>query len=632
MFQKFSFLLIFFCQFILNAQDLSSLSLPTELKEDADACIRLQETQVKISTRNFMTIKSKRIVTVFNKQGLYHMDALKEYDKSSKIVSIGANIYDAFGSEVKKYKKKDFKDQSVTNETSIFTDSRVLLLDYTPTAYPFTIVFNVEIETSNTAYIPMWFPIENYNVSTEKSRINISYPPALDLKYMEHNFEDSIIEKSKEIGQLNFQNKTPLKAIKYEDFAPSFRKLVPYVQFGLNKFHYEGVDGEADSWEKFGLWVHENLLKGTDEISDETKIKIKELIGTETDSLKIAKKVIEYVQNKTRYVSVQIGIGGWKPMLAKDVDRLGYGDCKALTVYTKALLKAVGINSYYTLIYGDRYRYDINPDFVSMQGNHAVLCIPIKNELKWMECTNQLIPFDFQANFTDDRKALIIKPEGGEIIHTKIYTEELNTQDSNGYFNVKPNGDIEGKLSIKSKGTQYNQKYVLERKSKLELENYYKNYFSSINNLTIKNIDFQNDNDKIEFIETLDVAAENFVSKSGKNLIITLNAFNKFDAIPRRFRNRNLPFEISRGFTDTDKIKIELPNNSNIESIPENIEMNEKYGSYRLEISAHENYIDYYRRLTIHAGTYSKNEYEEYRNFLERVAKADNAKTVIIQN
>jgi hypothetical protein len=53
---------------------------------------------------------------------------------------------------------------------------------------------------------------------------------------------------------------------------------------------------------------------------------------------KINKKALEFMlcSKKSRYVSIQVGIGGWKPILYTDVDRLGYGDCKALTNYTKA--------------------------------------------------------------------------------------------------------------------------------------------------------------------------------------------------------------------------------------------------------------------------------------------------------
>lgn len=84
-------------------------------------------------------------------------------------------------------------------------------------------------------------------------------------------------------------------------------------------------------------------------------------------------------------------------MLAKDVDRLGYGDCKALTNYTRALPQVVGVPSYYTIIYGDRQRRDLHQDFVSMQGNHAILAVPVKDQIYWLECTSQVHPFGFKA-------------------------------------------------------------------------------------------------------------------------------------------------------------------------------------------------------------------------------------------
>jgi len=577
-----------------------------------------------------MTIKSKRVVTIFNEYGLHHMNASQYYDKSLKIVSIEAQILNSLGSEIKKFKKKDFRDQSIADGISIYTDNRALNLDYTPISYPFTLVFECEVETSNTAFIPSWAPLENYFLSTEKSKITISYPQDLGFKYKEDNFDGFSIQKTDETGKLSFEANN-IEALRQEDYAPSLRKFTPLVIFGLNKFHLEGVDGEAETWSNFGSWVYTNLLSGTDELSEETKSKIKAHVGNETDALKITEKVFEYVQNKTRYVSIQMGIGGWKPMLAKDVDKLGYGDCKALSNYTRALLNVVGVESYYTIIYGDKYRRDINPDFVSMQGNHAVLCIPYQNELKWMECTNQIVPFDFQANFTDDRKALIIKSSGGEIIDTKVYSEKNNSQKTIGNYSLNPDGKITGNVSIKSKGTQYDRKYLLERKSKDDLDKHYKNYFSTINNLQWKNPMFENNKQAIEFTEKIDLEAENYASKSGQRLMFALNAFNQYSAIPKRYRIRNSPFEIARGFYHFYHSAIDLPENYSVESIPESVEFQEKFGHYKTEIQLNEKKIVYKRSLTINKGFYAKSEYEEYRKFIEKIAKNDNAKLVLIQ-
>jgi len=94
---------------------------------------------------------------------------------------------------------------------------------------------------------------------------------------------------------------------------------------------------------------------------------------------KKAKAIYEYVQNNTRYISVQIGLGGWKPISAKEVDDKKYGDCKGLTNYTKALLNLVDIESNYCVVYSGSEIQDISEDFTSMQGNHVILNIPQEN-------------------------------------------------------------------------------------------------------------------------------------------------------------------------------------------------------------------------------------------------------------
>lgn len=629
----FSCLLFFSNIIFLKAQNLdySILGLSKELTENANACVRNQEVLIAINSQKSMTISTKRAVTVFNEYGQRHIDAVQSYDKSQKIISIEAQILNQMGSEIKKLKRKDFKDQSVADGISIYTDNRILYLDYTPTQYPFTVVYTCVVETSNTAFIPAWYPVENYFLSVQNSSVKFSFPSNLGFKFKEYNFEGTAIEKAETTNSLQYKVKN-LQALKREDYAPSFTKFTPYVLFGMNKFHLEGVDGEAEDWNKFGLWVYKNLLAGTDEVPVETKAKIKAYVGNETDPMKIAQKVFEYVQNKTRYVSIQLGIGGWKPMLAKDVDRLGYGDCKALTNYTRALLEAVNVPSYYTIIYGDSDKRDIRNDFVSMQGNHIVLAIPDNNELRWLECTSQIAPFDFQANFTDDRFALMVKPTGGELVRTTVYPEKDNSQITKGNYTIMPDGSLSGKVSIKSKGTQYDAKYELDRKSQKDLEEHYNNYFFAIKNLKYEKVNYVNDKEAIEFTEEVKVEGSNYASKSGSSLIFALNAFNQYNKVPARYRTRLTPFEVSRGFFDSDEITITIPEGYSIDVKPDNLELNEKFGHYKIEVSVANNQVVYKRKLMLNDGFYEKADYENFRKFIEQIARNDNAKIVLLKN
>jgi len=610
--------------------DYSVAGIPSELKENANAVVRLRQRDVKIGSRKSVVTISKNVVTVFNELGISHAGATKYFDNSTRIKSIEAIILNADGKEIKKIKRKDFLESSVSQ--GLISDGRVLYLNFTPTEYPFTIIFQSETESSNTAFLREWDAIEHPNESVEKSIVTVSSLPSLGLKYKEFNTKGNTNIIKQDISNGVSFSATNLSAVKNEEYSPEMTSFIPQVLFGLENFNLEGVDGNASTWKDFGTWMYSNLLNGTDEISIETQAKIKSLVGTEKDPVKIAKIVYQYVQRKTRYISIQLGIGGWKPMLAKDVDRLGYGDCKALTNYMRALLKVVGIPSYYTVVYGDTQRRDILQDFVSMQGNHVILALPVNGKMYWLECTNQNTPFAFQGKFTDNRLALLVKPEGGEIVRTHEYVANENTQITKGNLILDESGNFSGSVFIKSKGTQYDNKVGNSKKSTVDLNKFYKQYFSHINNLKLNKINFSDDREEVEFSEEVALEASQYANKSGDRLIFALNAFNPYSSVPARYRTRMNPFEISRGFYDYDEITIDLPQGFAIEAKPENFELKDKFGDYKTEyVILNENQILYKRTYQMNSGFFDKSEYESFRKFREQIAKSDNAKIVLVK-
>ncbi len=629
---RFCMALMLFLQLIANAQEnLTASGIPKELIENANAVIRAERTDVTISSRRSMNIKKTRVVTILNENGLGYIDASEYFDKSTNIKDIRAVVYNAFGQEAKKFKQKDFKERAVS-EGAVITDNRLIYLDYTPVQYPFTVVYTSETQTSNTAFLPRWSPVEGTYASVEKSEFVITCNPELGFRYKEYNFSGQPFEKA-ETGSTLSMAASNIAAPKREDYSPSYQKLVPHVLFGLKKFHLEGVDGEADSWENLGTWMYSSLMAGTDELSAETQAKIKALAGSETDPLKKAKIIYEYMQGRTRYVSIQLGIGGWKPMLAKDVDRLGYGDCKALSNYMRALLKVVGVDSYCVVVYGDTDKRDMREDFVCMQGNHMILAIPHNGKYTWLECTSQAAPFGFQGDFTDDRMVLVVKPEKSELVRTSIYDKKANTQVSKGNYAITETGMISGAVMITSQGTQYDNKYVLESRSKEELDEYYKSGFGNISNLKLKKTGLKNNRDSQEFVEDIAIEAENYCSKSGSMMMFAVNVFNQYSHIPQRYRDRKNPFEIPRGFYDFDEITITLPQGYTMDAKPDNITITDKFGEYTAEYAiTAPGQILFKRSLLINEGFYDSKEYENYRQFREKIARNDNAKIVLVKN
>ncbi|SHM10199.1 DUF3857 domain-containing protein [Flavobacterium xinjiangense] len=632
---KFTCFLLLFSSTLLFAQksEYNTISIADSLKENANAIVRLNQIDITISSQRNMNIMTKRVVTVLNEKGIGEIEATEYYSKTSSVKNIEASVFDGLGIEIKKIKRKDFKDQSAVSGSTLFSDDRIIYLDYTPTQYPFTIIYESEVESSNTAFIPQWYPLSDYFVSIEKSILNVNYPDNLGFKKMESNFSNFKINKTIDSSTQLSYTATNITAQKEEDYSPVFNTIFPKVMMGLENFHLENVDGTAKTWSGFGQWYSEKILSGTTELSEETKLKMKALVGDEKDPIKKAKLIYNYVQQKSRYVNISIGIGGWKPMLAADVDRLGYGDCKALTNYTKALLNAVDVPSYNTILYGSSRKRNIEPDFVSMQGNHMILSIPNGDNYIWLECTSQDTPFGYQGTFTDDRDVLIMKPDGGEIVRTKIYQDKDNTQISKGKFSLSQTGDFLGKIIIVSEGSQYNQKAAIENFQPTDKEAHYKKYWDNINNLKIDKITFTNDKENISFTENAEISAVNYGSISGNKIMFVVNGYNQITGNVKRIRNRKNPFEIQRGYADGDEIEISLPSGFSIEFLPSNFELKTKFGEYKTEIIKKDaTNLVYKRTMFLKKGLYSSKEYDEYRLFIEQISRNDNAKIILTKN
>lgn len=601
--------------------------IPENLKTNTNSVIRDQKAIIEIISISKVNIKNFKAITVFNKNGLSNIDAFEYFDKSRVVKSIEATVYSQAGVEIKKIKRKDFVDVSVAGDAGDITDSRVLHLNYTPTEYPFTLVYESEVETSNTAFLPKWYPINDFEESVQKSEFQISFPSDLGFKFKEINFEkDTPIQKKESVNRLVFSVEN-VESKKLEDLS-SYE--FPYVIFGLDRFYLEGVEGNAKTWKDFGIWMNEKLLLGNDELSEETKKKILELTSNTSDIIEKSKIVYKYVQDKNRYVSIQLGIGGWKPMLAKNVDRLGYGDCKALTNYTKALLKIAGIDSYYTIIYGDRDKKDLVEDFVSMQGNHVILAVPIDKKYVFLECTSQTEAFGFQGNFTDDRLALIVKPDGGEIIRTNHYIDFDNSQITKGNIIVNDLRSISGNVQLKFKGNQYVYVSHEEFLTPEKLEETLKYRYSHLNGFTFNNFKVENNRDKVEFTENFNLSVKDYLKEINGEWVMNVNVFNQNSNIPKRYRTRKTGFKITHGFYDEDKIEILIPSNKKIIFKPEKIELENKFGKYLLEITIlNDSKILFTRKLLLKKGKYESADYELYRQFREQIAKSDNSKLIL---
>lgn len=604
--------------------------IPEDMKKGMYAVIREKESRFEIISVNNSRYYYHLVITILNPNGKSYAQEVVGYDKLSTIKSFKCTSYDAFGNVIKKLKQSEIRDMSAYDGFSLYSDNRLKIADLSQGTYPYTVEFEYEVESKLLYSIPDFYLYRDDEVSIQKSRYSIVYPIGLKPRYKLFKLEEPrvLYPEGKEALEWYFEN---IKPEKFEKLGPDFQKVVPNVIAAPNDFEFGGYVGRMDTWENFGRW-QAKLNEGRDVLPETTKQKVRELTkGAKTPEEK-ARLLYEYVQNKTRYVSIQLGIGGLQPFEAKVVDQTGYGDCKALSNYMVALLKEVGVMGYYTTIMAGKNASEVDQSFPSDQSNHIIVAVPNQQDTLWLECTSQTNPFGYLGSFTGDRYGLMITEEGGKLVRTTSYSAEQNLQIRSATVVVSANGDAQAKVRTIYSGLQYENgglNFTLNNsfddQKKWVQENTEIPSFD-VNSFSIKNV-----KNKIpSAIINLDLSLKRFSSVSGKRMFLTPNLMNRSTFIPDKLENRKTNVVLRTGAIDIDSIHYILPEGIYPETLPEPVVIKSRFGEYEASFRVDEKGLLYIRRMKIKKGEFPRETYQEFVDFFKGVSRADNSKLVFL--
>jgi len=394
-------------------------------------------------------------------------------------------------------------------------------------------------------------------------------------------------------------------------------------------FEYCGTSGSMNSWNDFGQWIGQ-LLQNRDQLPTVRQNEIKELVKEIKDTAKIIRTLYEYMQKRTHYVGIQLGIGGFQPFPAETVDQLGYGDCKALTNYMRALLKVSGIKSNYTVAGASSSRGITMTDFpTANQCNHVILCVPLKKDTIWLECTSQTNPCGYMSRFTAGRRALVIDPMGNRIATIPMLSTEQNSQRRKAEVSLSSDGGLAAKVKTDYFGYQYdNVSKVLTESKKEQEKALYENL--AVAGMQIIDFTYQENKERLpNATESIALSSQTFTTRSGSRIFVPVNIFNQIKSIPARVDNRKMPVYREFGFLDTDSVVFQLPKGYKPESVPRGKTLKTQFGEYCSTLTVKEDKVLYTRLFKMNPGTWPKEDYAALVDFYTAVVGADKVKLVI---
>lgn len=615
----FSFTTLFF------AQDYKISSIPENLLSNANAVIRESSEDHIMKSVNEMEIKQSSAITILNTAGDSFATVYIPYDPTTKVSNIKVELYDEFGKLFKTFSKKDFSDYTNNPSSGLYVDNRVLVLRPISTKYPYTVKTSYDTNTSDTTFLnfrPLW----TYRLAVEKSSFSMLNQSGIKIRTKINDKPLARVTHSEEgnLWKYSYQN---IEAITEENLSPSLDYLIPQVEFSPEKFSLAGKQGDMTDWNSFGKWYYHQLMSPVSVVTPEILAEVAALNLKGTTSEKV-KTLFQYMQNKTRYVFIAMGIGGWQPMPASEVSKKGYGDCKALTNYMRTLLTAAGIPSYYAIIYNGDSVINFDKDFPKFSGNHAILMVPTEKDPIWLENTSQRIAFNHLSYSSHNRNVLAVKENGIELINTPIYKPEESKEKLIGKINIAEDGSISSTANFEFSGGQYDSNLRLFSLKNDELIEALKNrhYNLKIDQIAVQNL--KNDRDDAKIIFDLNLKANSFSKKIGNDLFFPVMPYYQSVSFSSN-DERKLPFENSFPFQDDYEVEFSIPEGYKFSEIPKSTNLTTEFGTYTINYDLKDNKLFVHRILTINKGLYPKEKYSEYIAFRKKTASNDNTKVLI---
>jgi hypothetical protein len=566
----------------------------------------------------------KEVTTILNEHGASMAMFVCSCSKHDKLTSFKGQVTDATGRVVHKFKESELKKTEYS--TYLAVDDYKMYLDYTPPVYPVTITYEWTVESrDNLIEFPSFCPQTDYDVSVKKATYSLKAPKSMTIRHALQNINNKVSisegDKNTQIFTLQIDS---LPLLKYEPYSRPLREKIPMAWFAPTDFIYYGTKGSLNSWTDYGKWEY-SLIQDRNELTDAERKELHQL----TDGLKTDREKVEAIYRRlektTRYVAILLGIGGQQPAPAASVSKSGFGDCKGLSNYMRAMLKEVGIPSNYTTI--STINRNFLKDFASVgQMNHVILQVPLQNDTLWLECTNPELPLGYVHEDIAGHHAIEVSETGGRLVRLPVYADSTNLMHSAISINLTDQGAANLKLSQQALNRQYEDYIPLLKADEKDRQKYLQQIVYAPQ-AEISKIDVEESGAMI----TLDaeLKSQKYASQTGQRLFVPICPVHRGYSVPKSNSERMDDIWCDMGYLDSDDITITIPDGYEIEAGPKDVNIDQPFASFSFNMTTEGQEIHIKNRLLMKSGSFPKALYPQLVDFIRTISSVYNQKVVL---
>ena len=650
MLRRFNFFALLLLASALPAPAAAADDVPAWLKQAAAAAAPPQERDVPgviVNDESTVTVgEDGRVTTVttfavrlLTRAGFGRATAAARYntDSAGKVLEIRAWLIRPDGT-VRKYGKNETVDR-ITDSGNLYDESRVKVIDASRDA-EVGAVFGFQTTTEERPWFPQAGWLFQADVPSLVSRYTLVLPAgwrATGVVFNAPKFEPVVSGNSYTWEMRN------LPPVEDEPSSPSMNSLAAHLAVKYGPPAAAASFRSFDTWADVSRWYTE-LADPQAAPDDAIALKARELTAGAKTELEKIRAVGRYVQN-LQYVSIQIGIGGWRPHAATRVFAKQYGDCKDKATLMRAMLRALKIETHAVLIYsGDRTR--VREEWVSPgQFNHAIVAVRVSDETKApsvvqhpslgrlliFDATDSSTPVGDLPDHEQGSLALVAAGEAGALVRMPVTPPEENMVRREVEAGLGADGSLTATLRERREG-----------QSAVEARRMFKELAASDYARVIERwVSGGATGAKFSKIEPADAHAEGRFaldveftaaayaqSMQGRLLVFKPAVVSRGGALRISGATRKYPVVLeSQAFSET--VRFKLPAGFDVDEVPDPVRVDSDFGTYTASYEVKDGQLLFTRSLVQRASTIPAEKYADVRAFYGRVRASEEAPVVL---
>ena len=378
----------------------------------SNSVVRDYYTEIEFIDEENYVIRKRKLVTVLNRRGIEEGNFVLADNERAKFKFKEAKTSNADGITLRVFTENDiYKSKLVNISEEVLENLNFYSLKMNEDVFPYNTYFDYEMIINGTLKIDDWVPNPSSNSGLENAELKIILKPEMQINIKINGNIKQMKNDSSKRSKYYYWKALPQKSRVQEDTA----FIIPSLRMTLTKFKLLGSTGSFNSWQSFGNWIV-TLNEGLYALPADLEKMVSDTVAKYNSDSLIIQALYSYIQKEYRYVSIQLGIGGWKPQSNEFTFKKGIGDCKALSLMMKSLLDKAGIESYYCLASMKREKEIIYQDFPENRFNHVMICAILNGKNHWIECTSKDLIAGQSSLFCKGTYSLIVSKDNSKLL------------------------------------------------------------------------------------------------------------------------------------------------------------------------------------------------------------------------